>query len=123
MGKRLLILAGLAGAGFGLRRLVRQAEGTDATVPEPEAPAPRKPAAAYRKPAEGPTRDELYAEAKSLGIKGRSGMSKQQLTEAVRAAKAEPVEGAPPARRFDRQGSARGNGRPASAARSAGGAV
>ncbi len=33
--------------------------------------------------AQGRTRDQLYAEAKDLGIDGRSGMNKQQLLRAV----------------------------------------
>jgi hypothetical protein len=35
----------------------------------------------------GPTRDQLYAEAKKLGVEGRSSMDKQQLQRAVDARK------------------------------------
>jgi len=35
----------------------------------------------------GPTRQELYREAQEIGIEGRSKMNKQQLEEAVEAAK------------------------------------
>ena len=35
----------------------------------------------------GPTRDELYAEARRLEIEGRSKMNKQELKQAVEAAK------------------------------------
>jgi hypothetical protein len=37
--------------------------------------------------AEGPTREELYREARRLEIQGRSKMNKQELQEAVEAAK------------------------------------
>jgi hypothetical protein len=33
--------------------------------------------------AQGPTRDQLYAEAKKRGVKGRSSMNKQQLRRAL----------------------------------------
>ena len=36
---------------------------------------------------DGPTRDELYAEARHLDIQGRSKMKKQELQQAVEAAK------------------------------------
>jgi hypothetical protein len=44
------------------------------------------------------TRDQLYSEARRLGVKGRSKMNKQQLQEAVDAARIEgdrPDEDAP----------------------------
>jgi hypothetical protein len=42
-----------------------------------------------KRPAESsaPTRDELYSEAQRLEIQGRSKMNKQELSEAVEAAK------------------------------------
>lgn len=39
---------------------------------------------------DGPTKEELYAEAQELDIHGRTGMDKQQLADAIEAAKAAP---------------------------------
>ena len=44
----------------------------------------RKPTSRASSRSEGPTREELYAEAKRLGIEGRSKMNKAQLERAVR---------------------------------------
>ena len=57
--------------------------------------APAKKAAAKKAPARGgftakSTKAELLAEAKRLGIKGRSSMNKSQLQAAVRKARREP---------------------------------
>jgi hypothetical protein len=101
--KKLLIVAGALGAGIAARRLLAEpeaalAEPAPQPVSEPPAAAPGgapEAAAPVDVPAPParrfsrngtPTRDELYEKAKALGIKGRSGMSKQELLEAVRAA-------------------------------------
>jgi Protein of unknown function (DUF2795) len=50
--------------------------------------AGRRSTARGRTSAEGPTRDELYEEAKRLGVEGRSKMNKRGLAQAVSRAKA-----------------------------------
>lgn len=69
----------------GIRRLMEPdpqeaipAAGDGAPADKPSASSPE---------AEEPTRDELYTEAQRLEIQGRSKMNKQQLQEAVDAAK------------------------------------
>jgi hypothetical protein len=64
------------------------------------APSRRRSTSRTAGRSEGPTRDELYAEAKRLGIKGRSKMNKSQLERAIgrqggrgsRPGKASPFE-------------------------------
>jgi hypothetical protein len=89
MARRLLIptLAGAAVAALAvaLRRIARPEGGLpDAWAPElppPAAPSPPpEPAPPGRR---GPTRAELYAEAKRLDIEGRSKMTKAQLQRAI----------------------------------------
>jgi hypothetical protein len=78
------IAAGAAGAGLVIRLMRRRA-----TAPPP--PTTRKsegtdasPSSATGAPARSePTRDELYAEAKRRGIRGRSKMTKAQLQAAL----------------------------------------
>jgi hypothetical protein len=74
-------LAALVAAG--IRRLLEpvEREAIPASTSNGRAPAKR--------PAESstPTRDELYSEAQRLEIQGRSKMNKQELSEAVEAAK------------------------------------
>jgi hypothetical protein len=83
--RRLLILALAAAlAAWLIRRLLDASEG---------------PVVADRPASDSSlTRDQLYSEAKRLGVKGRSKMNKQQLQEAVDAARtadARPGEQAP----------------------------
>ena len=100
MARRLLIsslaTAAVGALAFALRRLARGPGGAAQRAPQlalPEAapspippiqpspsPAPAPPARRRRR---GPTREELYAQAQELGIKGRSKMTKAQLQEAI----------------------------------------
>jgi hypothetical protein len=81
----------VAAAGLALRRLLEP--GSDAAELAP--PANGDEQAATRNGARerksgaggGPTRDELYTEARRLEIQGRSKMNKQELQQAVQAAK------------------------------------
>jgi hypothetical protein len=66
------------------RRRSRAKGGTRASTTRP---ARRRRTARGRTSAEGPTRDELYEEAKQLGIEGRSKMNKRGLAQAVSRAK------------------------------------
>ena len=78
--RRLLIVALALAAVAGLV-LWRRSRGDAAAGVGPRPPATRYP---IRPPApSGPTRDELYARAKELDIKGRSKMSKAELARAV----------------------------------------
>jgi hypothetical protein len=87
-----LLAALVAAAGLALRRLLEP--GPD--VVELESPANGDEQAATRNGTRerkssgaggGPTRDQLYTEARRLEIQGRSKMNKQELQQAVEAAK------------------------------------
>ena len=89
---RVALAAAIAvGAALAARRLLEQAARPEHQLP----PASGDEGAAVRNgvlpqgssPAEGPTRDELYREARQLAIEGRSKMNKQELQEAIEAAK------------------------------------
>jgi hypothetical protein len=69
-----------AAAALAVRRLLEADAGPGPALP-PAGPVPSQ--------ATGPTRDELYSEARRLDIQGRSKMNKQELQEAVEAAKTE----------------------------------
>jgi hypothetical protein len=86
---RLLKLAFLGGVGYVLWKLLN--DGFPYTPREP-APAPVRPAEPAPPAANGgtstssPTKAELYERAQSLGIEGRSKMSKAELERAIREA-------------------------------------
>jgi hypothetical protein len=62
------------------------AAGPELAPPEPEAASRERINGAVSQNAE-PTRDQLYTEARRLEIQGRSKMNKQELQQAVEAAK------------------------------------
>ena len=74
-----------------IRRFLDRGEAGGGELPEPRT----EPVSIARRngdaPSAGgdsrPTRDQLYSEAQRLGIKGRSKMKKQELQQAVEAAK------------------------------------
>ena len=73
-----------------IRRLLEPEEQT--ALESPRTPAPHRPPETHSNgggPGSegGPTRDELYGEARRLDIEGRSKMNKQELKQAVEAAK------------------------------------
>jgi hypothetical protein len=84
-----LVLAG--GVATGTAALLRRLLGEDkpGTQPPPPAPPRRRRAKPRRTnpSSSSPSRDQLYKEAARLGVKGRSKMKKQQLQDAVDAAK------------------------------------
>ena len=84
---RRVLLAAIALAAFaGLLLWRRSQSGGAVSLPAPTGPvmpAPARPSPPPPSPARGPTREELYARAQELGIKGRSKMSKAELEQAV----------------------------------------
>ena len=77
-------------AAAAIRRLLGREE--QAAPESPRTRTPHRPPATHsnggRPDSEGgPTRDELYGEARRLDIEGRSKMNKQELKQAVEAAK------------------------------------
>ena len=94
---RLLKLAFLGGIGYALWRLLndgfpytpREPVPTPVRPTEPAPPADTKPAASSANggtSSSSPTKAELYERAQSLGIEGRSKMSKTELERAIRDA-------------------------------------
>jgi hypothetical protein len=83
--KIVLLAVLVAAAGLALRRLLEP--GPDAAELEPPKPGDEHPGRPNGTSPSGPTKDELYTEAKRLEIQGRSKMNKQELQEAVEAAK------------------------------------
>jgi hypothetical protein len=90
---RIAIAAALAAAAAqAIRWLLEREAGTAPELPRPRpgprtAPSRNGTAPSSASSAGGPTRDELYAEARRLEIQGRSKMNKQELQQAVEAAK------------------------------------
>jgi hypothetical protein len=90
---RIAIAAAFAvAAAQAIRWLLERDGETAAALPRPRAtPGPAAgrngTAPSGGSAAEGPTRDQLYSEAKRLEIEGRSKMNKQELQQAVAAAK------------------------------------
>lgn len=91
---KIALAAALAAAAAQAVRWLLEREGRAAgeLLPPEPAPsgAPARNGASRSKapgPGSGPTRDELYGEARRLDIEGRSKMNKQELKQAVEAAK------------------------------------
>ena len=85
---KLLVAGAVAAAAVQLLRRLLGVEDAPSGGAIAESPAPADLTPAERaSDGDGPTRDELYREAKEIGVEGRSKMNKRQLQEAVEAAK------------------------------------
>lgn len=89
-----LAAALVAAAAQAVRWLLERESGSAAALPGPQSTPSKVSQAANRNgaapsgaAARGSTRDELYREARRLEIQGRSKMNKQELKQAVEAAK------------------------------------